>query len=108
MHAVRTVAEASYRDLMQTLVAQHPQQFQVIHFVSREQTDFALPGRIPQAITQGVLEEKAACVIDAASSQVMLCGNPEMVKDSTAVLEARGLTRNRRRTPGHITVEAYW
>jgi ferredoxin--NADP+ reductase len=31
-----------------------------------------------------------------------------MVKDTSAILQARGLERNRRRTPGHITVENYW
>ena len=44
----------------------------------------------------------------AASSQVMICGNPEMVKDTRHVLEARGLKKNRRSDPGQITVEAYW
>jgi ferredoxin--NADP+ reductase len=38
----------------------------------------------------------------------MICGNPQMVKATTAALEARGLERNRRRSPGHITVENYW
>jgi ferredoxin--NADP+ reductase len=38
----------------------------------------------------------------------MLCGNPAMVTDVTAVLEARGLRKHRRRAPGHITVETYW
>jgi ferredoxin--NADP+ reductase len=38
----------------------------------------------------------------------MLCGNPDMVKDCTEILKARGFTKNRRRTPGHITAENYW
>jgi ferredoxin--NADP+ reductase len=38
----------------------------------------------------------------------MLCGNPDMVKDCTETLKARGFTKNRRRTPGHITAENYW
>ena len=39
--------------------------------------------------------------------QVMICGNPAMVADSTAALEAKGLTKNRRRHPGQITTEVY-
>jgi ferredoxin--NADP+ reductase len=31
-----------------------------------------------------------------------------MVKDSIEVLKGRGFSKNRRRTPGHITVENYW
>ena len=38
----------------------------------------------------------------------MICGNPAMVDDVSARLEAREMRRNRRNQPGHITVEAYW
>jgi ferredoxin--NADP+ reductase len=38
----------------------------------------------------------------------MLCGNPDMVRDTTAALEERGFKRNRRKQPGQITIEAYW
>jgi ferredoxin/flavodoxin---NADP+ reductase len=38
----------------------------------------------------------------------MLCGNPDMVADTTTVLEARGLRKHKRKEPGHITTEAYW
>lgn len=108
VHAVRTVAEVAYRDILQQIALQHPEQFTLAHFVSRETTDFALPGRIPAAIENASLEEKLECRLSTEESQVMLCGNPNMVKDTIAVLKKRGLERNRRRTPGHITVEAYW
>ena len=38
----------------------------------------------------------------------MICGNPDMVKDTTNILLEQGYERHRRRTPGHITVEQYW
>ena len=38
----------------------------------------------------------------------MLCGNPGMLKDVAAGLAKRGLRKNRRRTPGQITVESFW
>jgi ferredoxin--NADP+ reductase len=38
----------------------------------------------------------------------MICGNPDMVRDTSLVLEERGLKKNRRKAPGHITVENYW
>jgi len=38
----------------------------------------------------------------------MLCGNPDMLKDAGAALAVRGLRKNRRRTPGQITVESFW
>ena len=38
----------------------------------------------------------------------MLCGNPAMIAEVSALLEARGLTKHRQRKPGHVTVESYW
>jgi len=38
----------------------------------------------------------------------MICGNPDMVKDTRAVLEGRGLKLNKRKEPGQISVENYW
>ena len=56
----------------------------------------------------GRLEAAAGLELSAASSQVMLCGNPHMLKDTTAALVERGMRKHRRRAPGHITVESFW
>lgn len=108
VHAVRTVAELTYSDTIKALLEAHADQLQFIPFVSREETDFAMQGRVPKAIGNGTLEARTGLRVDAADSQVMICGNPEMVRDTQAVLEARGLRKNRRREPGHITTEQYW
>ncbi|MGB5261776.1 MAG: ferredoxin--NADP reductase [Gammaproteobacteria bacterium] len=108
VHAVRTVQELTYPDTIQALLRQHPQQLTFIPFVSREQTDFALSGRVPTAIEDGTLEARAGLRLDVADSQVMICGNPAMVNDTQGVLVARGLKKNRRREPGQITTEQYW
>jgi ferredoxin--NADP+ reductase len=108
VHAVRTAAELSYQDTIRAIAAQHPQRFSYIPFVSREDTDFAIRDRIPTALAAGTLEARAGIEITPEHSQVMICGNPDMVKDTSEALKARGLERNRRRTPGHITVENYW
>jgi len=76
--------------------------------VSREDTDFAIRARIPQTIADGRLEGRTGLPLNAADSQIMLCGNPDMLRDTTTALVARGLKKHRRRDPGQITVEAYW
>jgi len=76
--------------------------------LSREPAADALAGRIPQAIADGRLERAAGFALDAAGSQVLLCGNPAMVADTTAVLKARGMKKHRRREPGQISAENYW
>ena len=63
---------------------------------------------MPAAIEDGQLEQRAGLEIAPDNAQVMICGNPDMVHDTRSVLEARGLKKNRRRDPGHITTEQYW
>jgi ferredoxin--NADP+ reductase len=67
-----------------------------------------MTGRIPQAIIDGRLEQRAGITITSDNSQIMLCGNPQMVKDTTNTLMDRGLIKNRRVLPGQITMENYW
>lgn len=108
VHAVRTAEELTYTDRIDALLAGHPTQLQYIPFVSRESVPQALPGRVPAAIGNGTLEARAGLAIQAADSQVMICGNPAMVADTRKVLEARGMQKNTRREPGQITTEQYW
>ena len=107
VHGVRRADELVYRDMVEELMRAHPGCLSYVRFVSREKLAGALDGRIPAAVADGRLEA-AAAPIAPARSQFMLCGNPEMLKDMTAVLTARGLMKHRRRSPGQITVESFW
>lgn len=108
VYAVRTLSELNYQERITQLQDAHPQQFAYVPFVSREQLDFAMPGRITQSLEDGSLEARAGIKFSAEDSQVMLCGNPEMVEDTTNLLIQRGLKKHRRKDPGQITVENYW
>jgi ferredoxin--NADP+ reductase len=108
VHSVRTARELTYQDTIEALLVQHPDQLQLVPMVSRETVDHALDGRITLAIEDGRLEARTGLSLDPATSQVMICGNPAMVHDTTHLLEKRGLRTNRRREPGHITTEQYW
>ena len=108
VHAVRYTRELTYQDSIQDLKDKHKTQFQMIPFVSREENDTALSGHIPTAITNGSLQEKASLEITPDNSQVMLCGNPDMLVDTRNALKEKGLKKNLRRSPGHITAESYW
>ena len=107
VHGVRRADELVYRDMVEELMRTHPGCLSYVRFVSREKLAGALDGRIPAAVADGRLEA-AAAPIAPARSQFMLCGNPEMLKDMTAALAARGLKKHRRRSPGQITVESFW
>jgi ferredoxin--NADP+ reductase len=103
VHAVRHARELVYRDLICGL-----KNLKYVSFVSRETAAGSLAGRIPAAIGDGRLEAAAGLRLAPESSQVMLCGNPDMLKDTAAALVSRGMRKHRRRSPGQITVESFW
>jgi ferredoxin--NADP+ reductase len=108
VHAVRLAPELVYRDDIDRARARHGARFLYVPIVSREDAPNALRGRIPVLLTDGRLEGAAGLELAPTGSQVMLCGNPDMLKDTTRALVERGLRKNRRRTPGQITVESFW
>lgn len=101
VHAVRYASELAYREL----IAKTPARY--VTMVSREAHPGSLAGRIPAALRDGRLEAAAGVKADARS-HFMLCGNPDMLRDTQAALLERGLRKHRRRAPGHITVESFW
>ena len=108
VHAVRHANELAYRDVIGAIGAEHAGAFTHIPMVSREAHPGALGGRIPDAIRDGRLEAWTGLPLTAENAHAMLCGNPDMVRDTQGVLELRGMKRHRRREPGHYTVETYW
>jgi ferredoxin--NADP+ reductase len=105
VHAVRHARELVYQDLIRDISKDRG--LRTVTFVSREAAAGSLAGRIPAAMRDGRLEAAAGLELNQ-KSHVMLCGNPDMLKDAAAALVERGLRKHRRRTPGHITVESFW
>lgn len=108
VHAVRTARELTYQETIAPLLEKGGGRLRYIPFVSREKTAHAMPGRVTSALQDGALARRAGLVPTPQNAQFMLCGNPAMVTDTTAILTQAGFARNRRRAPGHITVENYW
>ena len=105
VHAVRHARELVYQEMIQGMSREKSLRY--VPFVSREALPGALGGRIPLAIRDGRLEAAAGLKLDPRS-HVMLCGNPDMLKDAASALTERGLRKHRRRAPGHISVESFW
>jgi len=109
VHAARFANELVYRELLDDIARERgAERFRRVTFVSREAAAGSLSGRIPAAIGDGRLEAAAGAQLRPENSQVMLCGNPDMLRDAGAALAARGMRKHRRRTPGQITVESFW
>lgn len=109
VHAVRHAADLSYLPLMQALQERFKGKLRIQTVVSRETVPGALTGRIPALIESGELEARIGLPMSAENSHVMLCGNPQMVRDTQQLLkETRQMTKHLRRRPGHMTAEHYW
>ncbi|MFD1009216.1 ferredoxin--NADP reductase [Oceanisphaera ostreae] len=107
VHGVRFADELGYRERIRELT-QDRLNFQYVPFVSREAAPDVETGRITHAITNGSLEQKANLTFSAEHSRVMLCGNPQMVRDTLNELKLKGLQKHLRRKPGQILMENYW
>ena len=108
VHAVRYEKELTYQDTIRDIKDQYGDRFIYISYVSREETNTSLKGRIPKDIGNGVLEREANIEMNPNNTHVMICGNPAMLRDTTVELKKIGLKKHRRSSPGHITTENYW
>ncbi|KAA5927089.1 ferredoxin--NADP(+) reductase [Pantoea sp. Bo_2] len=109
VHAARYAADLSFLPLMQQLQQRYHDKLHIQTVVSREAIPGSLTGRVPALIENGELERATGLTLDADSSHVMLCGNPQMVRDTQQLLkETREMRKHLKRKPGHITSEHYW
>jgi ferredoxin--NADP+ reductase len=109
LHAARFEQDLSYLPLMRQLEKTYQGKLRIQTIVSREQCSGSLMGRIPALIEKGEIESAIGLPMQAENSHVMLCGNPQMVKDTRQLLkEQRNMEKHLRRKPGHVTSEQYW
>lgn len=108
VHAARLSCDLNYLPLMQQLKKCFNGRLHIQTVVSREKTATSLHGRIPALIENHLLEKTVGLDINH-QSHVMLCGNPQMVRDTQKILQdTRQMQKNLRGQPGHISSEQYW
>ncbi|MBN9286385.1 MAG: hypothetical protein BGO43_12530 [Gammaproteobacteria bacterium 39-13] len=108
VHSVRYSNELTHQALIEMWQEQYPQQFLWVPLVTRENAVHAHRERVTTLLLSGNLEALTQLTLSALTSQVMLCGNPEMIDEVVALLLKRGLTINRIKQKGQITLENYW
>lgn len=108
VHAVRTEAELVYQSKIAEMLKRYEGKLRYIAIVSREQCNGSLQGRIPDLLLSGSLAETAQTQLKKDSSFFYICGNPEMVKDTSAALNKLGYFKNLRRKAGNFSSENYW
>jgi len=113
VYSVRQARELAYQQLIADLPRREyleglGDKLTYVPVVTREQVPGALHGRITQLIETGELERAAGLALSPEHSRIMLCGNPQMIEDTRAVLKTRDLQLALTRRPGQVAVENYW
>ncbi|MHC3824660.1 ferredoxin--NADP reductase [Pseudomonas sp. G3-19] len=113
VYSVREARELAYQSLIAELsereyLAEHAHKMQFIPTITREKVPGALHGRITSLIESGELEREAGVELAPEHSRVMLCGNPQMIDDTRALLKKRHMSLSLTRRPGQVAVENYW
>jgi len=107
VHAVSHSNDLGYRDWLRDLAHEHSQ-LKYVAVVTQEPSQTQLKQRFPVLIEDQTLEQFVECEFSEQNSRIMLCGSLDMIHDTTAALNARGLRKHRRAKPGHIISEKYW
>jgi len=108
VHAVRKEEELVYQERIAEIQKRFGDRFHYIPVVSREKVDYALSGRIPELLLSGALSEFSGVELDPINSFFLLCGNPEMVRDSRETLQQMGYKKHLRSEAGQFSSENYW
>lgn len=108
VQGVRFPEQLCYVEELEAMGASSGGRVQHLAIASRADGARTLRGRVTTLLEDGQLEAAAGVEMSPFTSQVMLCGNPDMIAEMQERLEGRGMLRNRKRTPGHVTLEKYW
>ena len=107
IHGVRYNNDLTYQDFINAYDKLF-QQFNYIPLVTREPAIKGLNGRVTELIQNNELAKHLGLNKFDEDSHFMICGNTNMVKELSVLLQSMGYKRHRRSEPGHISVEQYW
>jgi ferredoxin--NADP+ reductase len=112
VHGVRTVSELAYRDFITQQLAENEffgeeVRDKLIYYPTVTREPFVNRGRLTDLIETGKLfEEIGLPPLDCEHDRVMMCGSPPMLKDTCALLDARGFKVSRHiGEPGDYVIE---
>lgn len=109
VYAVRFYKDLNYLNLIKNLKKKYKNKLIFQTIVSQEQISHSLIGRIPYLINNNVLEKSVGLEINKEDSHIMICGNPNMVKDTQEILiNKKNMIKNSEQQLGQITTENYW
>lgn len=110
LHGARYSYDLGYRGELESLARLRPN-LTYIPSITRPDQDphfYGYTGRIQSLVEQGAIEKESGVVLDPAKAEVFLCGNPDMVKIVSMILEKKGFAGKGGAGPATIHIEEYW
>ena len=112
-HTVREVAELAHRqfyseDIHNHLLVGDDARAKLVYYPTVTREPFERQGRITHRITSGDLFRDLGIEegrFDPEHDRIMLCGSMEMIKETSAILEAHGLKEGSNAQPGDYVLE---
>lgn len=111
VHGCRQVAELAYADLIAQDLPRNEffgeqVREQLLYYPTVTREAFKHQGRIPTLLETGKLTRDLGLpAISAEHDRFMLCGSPEMLKDTRALFEKMGLAEGNMSHAGHYVIE---
>ncbi|GBQ69796.1 ferredoxin-NADP reductase [Ameyamaea chiangmaiensis NBRC 103196] len=110
-HTVRVSGELAYANLIRHELPQH--EFlgedvtgKLLYYPAVTREDFAVTERITKLIESGkIFTDLNIDALDPEHDRVMICGSPEMLADTEALLQSRGFDEGNMSRPGAYVVE---
>ncbi|WP_343188204.1 ferredoxin--NADP reductase [Buchnera aphidicola (Ceratoglyphina bambusae)] len=109
IHAVRYKNQFNYKNIIKKIKKKYKNKFKFQRITSRKIYKKCLFGRITTLLNNDKIEKSIGIKINSKNFHVMLCGNPNMLKDTYKILKNKyNLEKHLRKKPGNITMENYW
>ncbi|MCW4113343.1 ferredoxin--NADP reductase [Aurantimonas sp. MSK8Z-1] len=111
VHGCRSVAELAYGEKHVAELATHEYlgevaSEQLLYYPTVTREPFRNRGRVTDLLASGkIAEEFGLPALDPAEDRAMICGSPEMLADTQALLESRGFDEGSHTTPGAYVIE---
>lgn len=112
VHGVRRVSDLAYRDYIRNELPQHEflgeqVRAQLIYYPTVTREAFEHQGRLTELIENGRLAADIGLPpLNPQTDRVMMCGSPGMLRDTSAILDARGFAISPHiGTPGDYVIE---
>lgn len=110
INGARMAADLGYVDELAAVVRDDPS-VRYIPLVTREPEGGGwrgLRGRVQTALEPATYARLVGAPLDPAECHVFLCGNPAMIDEVQALLEARGFVTDAHQRRGNLHFERYW